>query len=185
MVETWEPAMISLAISLMGAILLYLLYRDKWVDQVRDELFEVRDELFLYAIDNNLEDSAAHRELRDHINRLIRYSHEISLFRYLTLLVARMIFGKMEPSKNFQVWKEAVDSLPAEHNKKLSEINMHVNAILAVHFVRSSLLLRSIAYVVDVCARVAHIKNAFVRCITPKIRVDVIDEEAMLLYGRH
>src|SRR5688500_17417673 len=113
MPETIAATAVSLAATAIGFLVAYVLFRDLWVDEVRDQLFDARDKLFLYALDDGLVDNPAHRLLREHANRLIRYAHEISFFRYMVVITVRVRFNNMEPTGNFVTWKNAVDNLPS------------------------------------------------------------------------
>src|SRR6185312_3729383 len=67
------------------------------VDRVRSLLFSLRDEMFLYAVDNGLLVNEAYRELRGEMNAFIRYAHKISATQILLLTLASNFYSPPAP----------------------------------------------------------------------------------------
>lgn len=79
-------------VALAGLLVLaFPLYNDFRVDRLRQELFELRDELFDDAVNGRIAfDSPAYRATRAMLNGMIRFGHRISLSGVtLTLCLSR------------------------------------------------------------------------------------------------
>ena len=64
------------------------------LDCFRQKMFLVRDELFDYAADGNIAfDDPAYILLRRQMNAMIRYGHQITLFRALVTSAIRWVSG--------------------------------------------------------------------------------------------
>ena len=87
----------STCIAILSVVLLKL-WRDARLDSFRQELFVLRDELFDYAASGKIAfDDPAYRLLRQMMNGMIRYGHQISFFRFLmTAITVRLIEGDPE-----------------------------------------------------------------------------------------
>lgn len=99
-------------------VLVFVIYRLRQcrIDAVRHFLFVYRDELFDLALDGHLEfDSPAYVNLRSHINRLLRFTHEFNTTRGLIALR----FAKSPAIKELQ--KVLTDSIDAVQDDKTRE----------------------------------------------------------------
>ena len=78
-----EITVLSSLISLTGIwCLLFILYRDYRADSLRQDLFEIRDELFDQAASGLVDfDEPAYDMLRETLNGNIRFAHRLSLLR--------------------------------------------------------------------------------------------------------
>jgi hypothetical protein len=88
-------AALSLIISLAFLLVIWWWLSGYRNDSLRDQLFTLRDEMFLYVLDRGIADTAAHENLRLLMNSLIRYAHRVSFGRLL--LFSRRLF-KIQPS---------------------------------------------------------------------------------------
>ena len=141
----------SLSICLSFALLIgfYVLWRDYLVDEVRDRLFVLRDEMFLYAYDNELMGSPAYGYMRNLMNSVIRYAHEISFGRLIALVVAHKFLGK-PPTDNLEKTWKAIDSLPVEHRDVMRRYQMRMALLIGRQLIKTSVILRFIALLLDI-----------------------------------
>src|SRR6267378_5736486 len=83
--------------SAMGLVALWVnlqLWRDYMTDKLREDLFNLRAELFDYARSGAVQfDNSSYRRLWNVTNSLIRFAHEISFVR----LVATIILERVRP----------------------------------------------------------------------------------------
>ena len=138
---------LSASISLALIVIFYILWRDYWIDEVRDDLFALRDEMFSYAYTCGIVDDDAHRLLRATMNSVIRYAHEISPVRFLLLAAANALWKQPLPDALIK-WGEAMDRLPENHRAKLSEFHSRMVLLLGRQLFKTSLFFRFVAYVV-------------------------------------
>jgi len=69
-------------------VLVCVFWKDYCLDAFRQNLFTLRDDLFLYAANGNISfDHPAYRLLRERLNGAIRYGHEFTLTRVVVALV--------------------------------------------------------------------------------------------------
>lgn len=153
MTETNLAAALWALMGLGGLFALYLAFRDLRSDDLRDRLFTIRDEMFLYAYDHGLVDTAAYRNLRVLLNSLIRYAHKVSFARLLMLAAAPRVFGlRSSPPAEMLEWRESVESLSAPHREKLKEFHTATLLTLWWHLVSGSPLLMSAYILIRVAA---------------------------------
>jgi len=121
------------AISLIGLI---VMVRAVQIDSLRDFLFGLRDEMFLYAFDEELIESPAYRNLRVMMNSLIRYAHRASFAHMILLMIAKRSFHieTAEPPL-LKEWSRAVDELPSPQAEKFREFHARVQHALFRHMV--------------------------------------------------
>jgi hypothetical protein len=142
MLETQAASSISVGISLIGLLVLTRLFRAHLVDDFRDQLFTLRDELFLYACDEGLLGSAPHANLRLLLNGMIRYAHRASLARLIVLNIGRRIFRvplNMPPA--YAEWVVAVAALPSYQAERLREFHDTALMLAARHMMSESPML--------------------------------------------
>src|SRR5206468_613049 len=115
---------ISLAISAAFVVVIWLRMTGFRDDNLRDQLFAVRDRMFLYAVDQGIADTAAHENLRLLLNSLIRYAHRVSLGRLMLLDISRRVM-RIRPNQpaSYVEWAKAVEALPAEQADRLRDFH--------------------------------------------------------------
>jgi hypothetical protein len=135
-------AALSVTLSVALLLVIWRALADYRADDLRDRLFAIRDEMFLYALDQGIADTAAHENLRLIMNRLIRYAHRASLGRMLLSDFGRRVF-KFTPSipPLYREWIETVAALPDEQAHVMRDF--HGKAMLAIvrHLITGSPLL--------------------------------------------
>jgi hypothetical protein len=126
----------SALVSLALLLVVWLLVRNYRVDRLREQLFQLRDEMFLYAVDQELVGSPAYTELRVLMNALIRYAHQVSVSR-LVLLTAGVSLLRMPRTmpENFGRWAAATDALPADQRARFVRFHTEAMKRVAVHLV--------------------------------------------------
>jgi hypothetical protein len=135
---------LSVGISLCLLLVFYTLWRDYWVDEVRDDLFALRDDMFVFAFENKLLDDPSYRLLRDLMNSVIRYSHEISAGRFAMLAIVRIFARPAEPQQ-FVEWRESVARLPQLQREKINAFHTSMAFLMGRQVFKTSMLLRGIA----------------------------------------
>src|SRR5260221_5334180 len=149
-----ETALISV-LALFGLwIAVYYLWRDYRSDAFREDIFSVRDEMFLWAARRNISfDHPAYRILRDRMNVLLRHAHEFTLTRMAIILTTH----SAEKSEILMRWEAAVEELPEETQEKIREFNARVAIFVLQHVVYYSffryMVLRPITFFVKVRVR--------------------------------
>ncbi|GJM05032.1 MAG: hypothetical protein DHS20C09_10230 [marine bacterium B5-7] len=89
---------------LFALTLLMLFFRGPWqsilVDITRQRLFEVRDNIFLYAENGKIDfNSETYKNIRDRINSAIRFCHHAKLSNLIAALFAKKNNGQKFPGK--------------------------------------------------------------------------------------
>ncbi len=132
-------AAVSVLISATLLIVIWLLLRSWRDDNLRDQLFSIRDDMFLYAIDRGIADNSAHENLRLLINSLIRYAHRISLGRLLLLGMCQRVFKvRADPPKTYVEWIQAVDALPAADADRMRGYHDQAMLLIMKHMIKGS-----------------------------------------------
>ena len=135
-------AAMSVAISTILLLLLGCLYSGYRADNLRDRIFTLRDEMFLYAIDHGIAETTAHEKLRLTMNSLIRYAHHVSLSRLILLDINRRVFKlNPRPPETYIEWVEAVKALPQDEAEHMREFHAKVMLLVMRHMITGSPLL--------------------------------------------
>jgi len=180
--------LISFGLGCLGLLFLFFMYGKYRIDKTRDDLFALRDELFLFAYDHGLMERAAYRNLRQLINGLIRYTHRLSMARLLWLAFVCRVFGiKHKPSKIFSEMNASMATLPAEQRAVFDQFHSRANNIMAKHIVLRSPMLMAIApsvaiYIIITHETIHRVKSSTLNAMTkraPKEAMDILEEEAL------
>ncbi len=79
------------------------------LDCFRKNMFAVRDELFDYAAAGNISfDDPAYVLLRRQINGMIRYGHQLTVFRVLMSWLMRSVSGENQKFQWHDSWEQAL-----------------------------------------------------------------------------
>jgi len=134
----------GMSVVISGALLLVIcwLYSGYRADNLRDQLFTLRDEMFLYALDYGIVETPAHENLRLMLNSLIRYAHRVSLARLMLLDVSRRVF-RLKPRRPalYVEWAKAVSELPANQAERMSRFHEEAMFLIFKHMITGSPLL--------------------------------------------
>ena len=107
----------TVTVSAAFIVLIFWVIRSMRVDSLRQKLFALRDEMFDFAFAGNISfNDPAYKLLRDQMNGLIRYAHQLTLFRLLISVCIRTTLGEESSLKWNNAWKDALTNL---HDDKL------------------------------------------------------------------
>ena len=171
-----------------GLVLLWLVFYVGWrpyrLDRVRSELFELRNELFLYAAGGGVSfDNLAYSHLRNRINAVIHYAHTITLTRVVLYLAHEQIRPTPDLVEREREFMAEIGRLPLEAQQKITDILKRVNVTLTGHIVSGAPLLVVIALVyVPVFMLVSKFrsqKESAAVAAGKTLRVELIEEQAM------
>jgi hypothetical protein len=130
-------------------IAVYYLWRDFRNDSFREDIFSIRDQMFLYAAQGNISfNHPAYTALRNRMNGLLRHGHEFTLTRMILILLTH------GDTKNEAVarWEATVEDLPADTQSKIREFNVNVAVYVLQHVIFFSffryMILRPLMFVV-------------------------------------
>jgi hypothetical protein len=154
-------------------------------DNLRDQLFTVRDEMFLYALDRGIVDTPAHENLRRLMNSLIRYAHRVSLGRLILLDLSRRVF-KINPTlpKTYVDWVEAVAALPVDEAERMRDYHAQAMFLIMKHMVSGSPLLWAACVVVAFHVVVIKSTRVFIDAVVRSVSrrfpsVDLFEADAL------
>jgi hypothetical protein len=126
------------------------------VDRLRSLLFDLRDEMFLYAVDNDLLTNQAYRELRSEMNAFIRYAHKINATQMLVLMIASRFYSTDRTATPLVDWTMHLSSLKDRDRKTLLFFHERQKRIVAGHIVKRSLILSAIMKVIILYLKATH-----------------------------
>ncbi|HWE48161.1 MAG TPA: hypothetical protein VG273_00115 [Bryobacteraceae bacterium] len=120
-------------------ILAFKFARDYRIDSLRDHLFALRDDLFDYAAEGNVEfDDPAYFKLRSLINSLIRFAHRLTFARFFTGVIFTSVSGSRGFDNPLLEWQSAVEALRTEQQKRLKEIHSAALVMVVRHLITGS-----------------------------------------------
>ena len=112
---------------------IYYLWRDYRIDSFRDDIFSIRDRMFLYAANGNIRfEHPAYALLRDRMNTVLRYGHAFTMNR---MFIALATHKKMPKGEAITRWEQAVEELPNETQRRMKEFNTCFAVSLIQHMV--------------------------------------------------
>jgi len=174
----------------LGFVLLWLVYYMGWrfyrIDSVRHDLFELRNELFLYATDGGVSfEEPAYVLLRQRIEALIRFAHTMTLSR--VIIIGIQLHKTQGALKYTQQWETTLTKLHIETSAKLRDIHNRATIRVMVQMVSGNLILLILAALCFPIVRLqsrlqAHAKSkeeSQLR-VAKTLRVDLVEEQAVL-----
>jgi len=113
------------------------------LDCYRQKMFAVRDELFDYAADGHISfDDPAYVLLRSQMNGMIRYGHQLTLFRMTVTWLMRTLLGDGPTYTWHDTWEKALGNVGSDDvREKLKAFHEESGDIAAKHLVSGSLAL--------------------------------------------
>jgi len=121
-------------------VLIFVCWKNYRVDQLRQNLFALRDDLFDFALTGAVAfDHPAYGKLRTTINGMIRFAHRIAFPRILLAVLTERIWH--DPSKRtpFEEWQEAVDTIRStEVQERLRELHQRMYVLVVGHMISRS-----------------------------------------------
>lgn len=129
--------------------LIFIAWRNYRLELTRQEIFKLRDNLFLYARDGGLPfDAEAYVIMRTILNGTIRFGHKISFIRLVAPIVVERCYTEGEVSKNFDaVFNHALEQVSPEARRKILSTRDRLHRIILEHMVFSSIML-TLLYVI-------------------------------------
>jgi hypothetical protein len=175
--ESTIVASISLFVSVAGMFILSNSWAAFMVDDTRNHLFSVRDEMFLYAVDRELLDTAAYQNLRKLMNGLIRYAHKMTLTNFISLIIGRDIFNvPYEAPPVLVEWKDSADA-PGKEGECLKEFHARAAALMIRQMLCRSIFLATIWFVLGLFSKKE--KSATMKAIADNDRMESIEADAL------
>ncbi len=135
-----EHLVSGINLGIAAAMLLGLrwLFWDLRVDKTRDKLFALRDELFDYAIQNNLLRHGSYRGLRESVNSMIRFEHRSSVWVFAAMIIASERIPSMRGPNVKSEWRRRLDDLPQNHRQVLTDMHEKMFIICMVSMIKKS-----------------------------------------------
>jgi hypothetical protein len=132
-------------------IVTYYVWPDFRHDAFREDIFSVRDEMFLFAAQGNIIfDNPAYTILRERMNALLRHGHDLTITR-MTLILITHRGMKHELSDR---WEAAIAELPEQTQAKMREFSLRVTIFVLQHVVYYSffryMVVRPFMFLVEV-----------------------------------
>jgi hypothetical protein len=159
------------------------------VDSFRQKMFAVRDELFDFAAAGGISfDDPAYLLLRQQMNGMIRYGHQITVFRTLITMGMRYVRNDVQREPWTKKWEASLREL--NDDKVRDKMQMFHNkgaTIAAKHLIIGSPILW-LAILISATIMMAHgaalgtrqlIKAAAERVLTGPLNQRIIEEAAM------
>ena len=110
------------------------------VDDLRSRLFSLRDEMFLYAVDNGILANPAYFELRKEMNGLIRYAHKLTITQLLILTMTSRFYSIKRAYASD--WTVHLDTLKDRDKKALLAFDDKQKPIIITYLIYRSIVLR-------------------------------------------
>ena len=136
--------MASVVVSLVSLAGLWLFvrtaYQHYWLDKVRADLFEVRDDLFDLAAAGRVAFShPAYHLLRTTLNGYLRFGDKLSM---TNVVLHGMAFGHdVERDSGWKQWRSSLRALPAEEQRALRKLEVRMSlAVIRFIVFRSTVL---------------------------------------------
>ena len=147
-------AVVSLIVSFVFVSILLRLRVESAIDEFRENMFSLREEMFLYAAREGLLNDPAYTKLRDIMNGFIRFGHRLSLSYWLSRVVAAKCAGFDSPRTDvLEQWDVAMSALPLSHSREFR--NFHsVQMLLVLHYIITRSLFGSFMFsVISLCGK--------------------------------
>jgi hypothetical protein len=125
---------------------MWLIWRaDQRTDIFRQQMFSIRDELFDFALDGNIDfQHPAYYLLRNSMNGFIRYAHRLTFFQLLITVVRWKLTEDVQALTWHSKWVAAVDSLPEGTRDALRKFHDRSMDAVATHIILGSVALLSL-----------------------------------------
>jgi hypothetical protein len=175
--------LVAIVTSLISIILLFVVIR-LWaslrLDLFRQEMFALRDRMFDYAMDGNIDFShPAYRLLRKSMNGFIRYAHNLTFYRLTVTMLQWRVLSHRPELKWAEEWNKALEEIPNEAVRR-DLITFHTQSatLVAKRIVLGSPVLVLLLIVVAAQLGLKSLTEAAVKSLTEFIDPRVLEEEA-------
>ncbi len=155
-IQTLATVFQSLTTLIAILVLLLWFWPAARLDQFRQGMFEIRDELFDYGASGRIKfDDPAYRLLRQLMNGFIRYAHQLTFFRVLMMSLMWMNLEDKPKMEWSEKWNNAIKRIESEQVRNdLSEFHNRVCSLVLQRIVTGSpslLVMVLLAIVVSLC----------------------------------
>src|SRR5947209_617518 len=122
----------NLIITIRSALALFALwfiwyygFRNYFLDKMRQRLFEIRDRLFDYSADGNIDfNHAAYGNLRLSLNGMLRFAHQLYFSRALLSIVADLVAPNPNAGELLKNHFAPVATLPSPQKEFLTKLHL-------------------------------------------------------------
>lgn len=154
-------ARLCLGVTLLWG-LFYLSVRPLLLDDLRQKLFAIRDDLFDFAVDGAIDfNDRSYRELRSDINSLIRFADKLSFIR---LLLAFLAAHDDHPATvAVRQWTERVRGLDPLVRNKLLQARYTALREIIFYIMRRSLILYFLFSLLKLAGLFVHAARSFLQ----------------------
>jgi hypothetical protein len=115
------------------------LWRDYFVDDFRQSMFKLREELFLMAVDGEISfDHPAYGMQRSAMNGMIRFGHRYSLFHFIVWTICVRDAGSPLVNEHISRWEKSIGSLGDQTRKKMLVLRMKMHMLMVAHAIKCS-----------------------------------------------
>jgi hypothetical protein len=175
------------------ALVLFFLtaYRQFQVDLLRYRLFVARDELFKQAEQGTIDfNNPAYGMTRTTLNGMLRFAHEVSVFRFLSYGLAQKLGIGMKPVENYREnFRINMDGLSFEERRAILNAMKQAHIAIVVHVMTTSILffwwVIPLAFFVGVAEKTEFFKRLISNGKKARERWSVIDGEANCIGDPH
>ena len=137
---------VSLIVSFVFVAILLRLRVGSAIDEFRENMFSLREEMFVYAAREGLLNDPAYTKLREIMNGFIRFGHRLSLLYWVSRVVAAKCAGFNSPRTDvLEQWNVAVCALPLPHSGKFHNFH-NLQMILVLHYIITRFLFGSLMF---------------------------------------
>lgn len=113
------------------------------LDCFRQKMFWVRDELFDYAAAGNIAfNDPAYILLRRQMNGMIKYGHQLTLFRAIVTSAMRKVSGNKQTLSWYESWEKSLENIKSDEvRRKMQQFHDRSTTIAAKHIISGSFVL--------------------------------------------
>lgn len=166
--------------------LYFFLYKNYMIDYTRQQLFKIRDDLFDYAANQEINfDDEAYLTTRIMLNGVIRFTHNISLTRWLIMLTVTGKENRAYEKQFFESFSSSLNKLNNEQQKiiKTSIVMMHY--VIINHLLNTSPLLfivfKPVLFLIRLLYKASKMKDVFAKRFNDCQLWKPIDAQANLI----
>jgi len=170
-------------------ILVYVGWRPYRIDRVRNELFTLRNELFMFAARGGIAfDDAAYTLLTSRINAVIRFAHTITFTQLILYSVQERFTPTPGLAEQQKRMSEAIDRLPQKSKDVFVGIYQRAGQTIAWHMLVGSPLLLIVGALslplLIIKSWLRQQKESPATVVSKELRVTLIEEQAVMAQQR-
>jgi hypothetical protein len=173
----------SLLTLVILAFVVLALWPEQRIDLFRQQMFEIRDELFDYAADRKISfDDPAYLRLRELMNGFIRYAHNLTPFRVLMSFI-RWKCTVTKPVETWtESWNKALNQVPNKDVREtMSQFHSRATDLVLGQLLLSPGVLISVVpvlvFVIVIRTQWTNLRSIY-RDVTGKVPMAFLEEEA-------